>query len=759
MRNAIKLLGFSFIKASLIATGYANVHFVTNTNDSGTGSLRDIASTIASGDTIRFDPSLIANGSDTIVLTSGEIDFGNKSVVIIGLYNDSDTLYISGNNNSRIFSFSSAGKVVLDSVVLINGNGTGAQSNTNGGAILYYNSTDTLHIINSVIRNNTAGGSGGGIYASSSLSFSTIEIYNSVISNNTADTWGGGIYLEVTSTQASSSSILIRNSKVTGNTSTTSHGGGIYSRAYSNQSLSTSIVRVENSLVSNNASGFYGGGIFVVSARSIVNVHYSTISNNTANTSGGGIYCTSFPGNTTTDSATSRVYVEYSTISNNSSNTDGGGIFSSANAFSSYGRSIANSFVNVRYSTINSNTCGGLGGGIYSKAASDSANSVSSTTVIASTITGNNANSGTGAGGAMYSYAYSGTATASSLMNIANSTIFGNLAYSGLYTDANSTNSISRINTTSSIIANFSTNTNIDNTQAPTIVSGGYNIFSDNPNGATTNDQTNVTQTQINLQPLQYNGGFTKTMLPGPGSIAINQGNPSDMSPAQNGRICDGRRDIGAAETGLSFSILNITACNDYISPSGKYVWTESGTYMDTIQNSIGCDSVITINLTIVPVDTSVSINGTTLISHASNATFQWVECPSMAPIQGATDSVFTPTQNGSYAVIISLSSCSDTSACYYVQVTNVETSSKSNDIVIIHNTTSNNLIIKYNSTEISITSLRITDLSGKIIHRQQIRQDKYITIPIPELSSGLYILTLFDKTNRIASFKFKVDR
>jgi ELWxxDGT repeat protein len=53
-----------------------------------------------------------------------------------------------------------------------------------------------------------------------------------------------------------------------------------------------------------------------------------------------------------------------------------------------------------------------------------------------------------------------------------------------------------------------------------------------------------------------------------------------------------------------SFSYISISECDFYISPSGK-TWTESGLYLDTIPNSSGCDSIITIDLTIL--ESSVS--------------------------------------------------------------------------------------------------------------------------------------------------------
>lgn len=45
-------------------------------------------------------------------------------------------------------------------------------------------------------------------------------------------------------------------------------------------------------------------------------------------------------------------------------------------------------------------------------------------------------------------------------------------------------------------------------------------------------------------------------------------------------------------------SMISATNCDSYTSPSGQN-WTISGTYMDTIANAVGCDSVITVNLTI----------------------------------------------------------------------------------------------------------------------------------------------------------------
>ncbi len=48
-----------------------------------------------------------------------------------------------------------------------------------------------------------------------------------------------------------------------------------------------------------------------------------------------------------------------------------------------------------------------------------------------------------------------------------------------------------------------------------------------------------------------------------------------------------------------TLSTIYDTACYSYTSPSGLYTWELSGTYTDTLQNSSGCDSILTIELTV----------------------------------------------------------------------------------------------------------------------------------------------------------------
>ncbi|MEH2067450.1 MAG: Calx-beta domain-containing protein [Nostoc sp.] len=234
-------------------------YIVTNTNDSGAGSLRQAiinANNDPGIETIIFDTTGIFGDAtpDTITLTSGELNI-TEGVIIQGT--GANKLTISGNNTSRVFSASAS--LSIDGLKI-----TGGNAGNNDGGGIYSNSSVTLS--NSIISSNTAN-AGAAIYSSS------VILSNSTISSNTANSNGGGIY---------SSSATISNSTISSNTAN-SNGGGIYSS--SNLTLS-------NSTISSNTAKTYGGGIYTSNAT----VSNSTIFGNTADSDnsgqgdGGGIY-------------------------------------------------------------------------------------------------------------------------------------------------------------------------------------------------------------------------------------------------------------------------------------------------------------------------------------------------------------------------------------------------------------------------------------------------------------------------------------
>jgi hypothetical protein len=123
-----------------------------------------------------------------------------------------------------------------------------------------------------------------------------------------------------------------------------------------------------------------------------------------------------------------------------------------------------------------------------------------------------------------------------------------------------------------------------------------------------------------------------------------------------------------------TYSSITVSSCKSYVSPSGKYTWTESGDYADTIPNSCGWDSIMQIDLHVDNVDTRVVQNGNALISADYLAGHQWIDMDNGAlPEQGDTLFTFMATHNGRYAVILTQGTCVDTSSAYTVIVTGNE--------------------------------------------------------------------------------------
>lgn len=98
-------------------------------------------------------------------------------------------------------------------------------------------------------------------------------------------------------------------------------------------------------------------------------------------------------------------------------------------------------------------------------------------------------------------------------------------------------------------------------------------------------------------------------------------GTYSDTIPNSNG--CDSVITINLTINNASYSTINLTACDSLISPSGLFTWYSSGTYNDTLVNAVGCDSILTINLTI-STEIQITINDSICDSVLSPSGAQW---------------------------------------------------------------------------------------------------------------------------------------
>jgi predicted outer membrane repeat protein len=484
--------------------GAATTFTVTNTADSGAGSLRqalDDANDNAGADIIVFD----ASAAGTITLTTGDILIeGDVSITGLGATNS----IISGNNITRIFYMYDEGArtISISGLTLTDGSSgsagggaiyskgidltlsgvviTGNDSNYRGGGV-YFGDLDgrnpSLTIIDSEISDNTAGNDGGGLFL---YSVGDVSITNTVVSGNTSDDSGGGAYFYQVGNVSIDSSIFDQNTAV-------DDGGGLCL-------YNLGDVTITNTVVSGNTSDDRGGGAYFYSVGN-VSIDSTTFDQNTAVDDGGGVRATYSDSFTMTNS----------TVSGNEAE-DGAGL-----------RLSNNGDILIANSTIANNVGaaqGGYGGALYL------AGSSGDLRIMFSTISGNSSEDTVVR---LYDSQFTAEITGTIISD--NTTGSGSgLQAEDLYLGSNSS-----FTATNSLI--------MGETFGGVFSDGGGNVFG----------------VSAQLGALADNGGATFTMEPTAGSPVIDAGPltwtafTGDGSDQRGGlflRVYNGQSDMGALE-------------------------------------------------------------------------------------------------------------------------------------------------------------------------------------------------------------------
>lgn len=179
---------------------------------------------------------------------------------------------------------------------------------------------------------------------------------------------------------------------------------------------------------------------------------------------------------------------------------------------------------------------------------------------------------------------------------------------------------------------------------------------------------------------------------------------------------------------------------------------TSSGTYVDTLQTSMGCDSIVTTFLEVYVIDNTLTIEGTTIISNSNNADYQWINCENDSIIPGENDQDFTATTNGNYAVLISQNGCSNLSSCQEINLTGIIQNDLEQNIKVFPNPTSGKLNIQLGEIAERLT-VTVSDNQGKLISNHVFDNITLILLDLAG-SAGIYVISLKDSDGKEARIR-----
>ncbi|MEH2164675.1 MAG: hypothetical protein V7K38_27380 [Nostoc sp.] len=383
---------------------------VTNTNDSGAGSLRQEildANALSGKDIINFGGLFNDGLAHTISLTGSSLSI-TDDITILG--RNPNLLTISDNSASRVFDITSGATATINGLTITNSYNAveGGGGISNKGVLTLNNSIITgntayqgggisnrgsMTLNHSTIFQNTASNNGGGIFNSG-----TMTLNHSTISDNTVKVSGSGDFFSGEGGGIfNSGSLTVNHSSVSDNTAV--NGGGLYM-------FDTGNLSVNNSSITDNLASIRGGGIYLNGDGPLagtITVNNSIISRNSAlKGDGGGIY-DSIPGPGYYDTTGAIIYypgfnpkiitLTNSIITDNSAGKNGGGIYNYDSSL--FPGNHTSSTISLSNCIITGNLAGADGGGIYN---------LGILTLSKSIIHGNTAKSG---GGGIYNGGFS----------------------------------------------------------------------------------------------------------------------------------------------------------------------------------------------------------------------------------------------------------------------------------------------------------------------------------------------------------------
>ena len=180
----------------------------------------------------------------------------------------------------------------------------------------------------------------------------------------------------------------------------------------------------------------------------------------------------------------------------------------------------------------------------------------------------------------------------------------------------------------------------------------------------------------------------------------------------------------------ISSSAVTDSSCNSYL--WNNIVYSNSGVYSDTLSNSFGCDSIITLDLTIFNISAAIdTISGNLVASGGVN--YLWNT--------GETASSITPDTNGLYTVIVTdINGCTDTVSFNVTFISNTGIVGLNNNFRLYPNPNNGQFVIECQE---KIESIILYNIQGQIVRSFTRINSKQFTINESFNEKGIFFVNI----------------
>lgn len=203
-------------------------------------------------------------------------------------------------------------------------------------------------------------------------------------------------------------------------------------------------------------------------------------------------------------------------------------------------------------------------------------------------------------------------------------------------------------------------------------------------------------------------------------------------------------------------TIITASICNGDAYSLNGVLYYNDGTYQQKLITSVGCDSIIELQLSVNSINNTVSQSSAILQTAASGSGYQWIDCATNSAITSATNSTYQPTQSGNYAVAVTYGNCVDTSSCFAFSMVGLPSSIAADVIFQTRfNSNADNIQLHAEKLKGNKGVLRLIDISGRIIFQKQIENiaagNLDVEIPAKGMNAGIYLVNLITERDNIS--------